>query len=121
MASTDQIPGIGPALRTALAEIGVKSTEDLATADAERLTQLRGISPGRAAAFIAAARALSQEDAEASAAKPKSVKKGGKAAKKKDRKKKGDKAAAKAEPSAKKIKDKKKKSGKAKAALKSKK
>lgn len=113
MASTERIPGIGPALCAALADIGMTSTQDLAAADVARLTQLRGISAGRAEAFIAAAKSLSQEEAEVSAADPGSLKKAGK---KKARKEKGDKAAVKAEPSVKKTKDKKKKkSDKAKA------
>lgn len=126
MASPDQIPGIGPALRAALADIGITSTQDLATADAARLTQLRGISPGRAETFIAAAKSIAQGDAGASATDPGAAKKNGKAEKKKAQKAKGDKAAVKAEPSVKKAKDKKKKKSektkaKGKAAKKSKK
>lgn len=106
MASPDRIPGIGPALRAALADIGITSTLDLATADAARLTQLRGISAERAEAFIAAAKAFAQEDTGASAADPGVVKKAGK---KKARKANGDKAAVIAGTSVKKAKDKKKK------------
>lgn len=95
MASIDRIPGIGPALRAALADIGVSDTTALAMADAARLTTLRGISAGRAEAFIAAARAILKEDAVASAATPKPGKPKGKAEKKKADKAKSDKTAAK--------------------------
>lgn len=111
MASTDRIPGIGPALCAALADIGITDTGTLAASDVARLTQLRGISAGRAEAFIAAARALSEELAEASGPESGAAAKPGKAAKKKARKAKADKAATKADASAKKDR-KTKKSGK---------
>lgn len=111
MASTDRIPGIGPALCAALADIGITDTGTLAASDVARLTQLRGISAGRAEAFIAAARALSEELAEAAGPESGAAAKPGKAAKKKARKAKADKAATKADASAKKDR-KTKKSGK---------
>ena len=58
MSKLEDIAGIGPALRHGLESLGITDPAGLAAAEVTVLTQVRGISPARAAAFIAAARAL---------------------------------------------------------------
>ncbi|MBE0453318.1 helix-hairpin-helix domain-containing protein [Roseovarius autotrophicus] len=55
MSTLEDIGGIGPALRRALEDLGISDPAALAAADAATLTQVRGISPERAARFIAEA------------------------------------------------------------------
>jgi len=107
MSTLDTIPGIGPAMRASLEALGIRDIADLARAEAATLTQVRGISPTRAEAFVARARemggAARPAAAEAPAqetgpakAKAKGKDKGGKKADKpKDKKKDKDKKKAK--------------------------
>ena len=118
MATLDKILGIGPAIRAGLAEIGVTNTQTLAATDVARLTQVGGISPARAEAFITAARELSADDADAPSERPKTAVPDKKIGKKKAAKATLEKAAGSANSSVKKSKanadKKKKKAGKGK-------
>lgn len=59
MSNLNDILGIGPAIATGLAKIGVTTTKQLSDADVATLSQVRGISEARAAEFIAVAKMLS--------------------------------------------------------------
>jgi len=63
LSSLTDIRGIGPALSHALAALGITTPDALAQAEPATLRQVRGISPGRAQAFIDAARALREASA----------------------------------------------------------
>ncbi len=116
MASIENIPGIGPATRAGLAEIGVTSTSELAASDVANLTRVRGISAARAEAFIAMANEMASGEDSAAATEPKKSK----PKKKADKKKKTDKVKASAKE-AKVTKTKKAEKSKTKKAKKSKK
>ncbi|WP_298491975.1 helix-hairpin-helix domain-containing protein [uncultured Maritimibacter sp.] len=58
MHELSSIPGIGPAMLSQLAGIGITDVEALAQADVMLLTTVRGISPERAEAFRAEARMI---------------------------------------------------------------
>lgn len=49
---TTNVKGIGPAIATQLAELGVHTAADLATADPKTLMQVSGIGPARAIMLI---------------------------------------------------------------------
>ncbi|MGX0974807.1 hypothetical protein ACSSVY_000505 [Roseovarius sp. MBR-51] len=59
MSNLNDIPGIGPAIATGLAKIGIATTKQLSDSDVPTLSQVRGISEARAADFIAGAKKLS--------------------------------------------------------------
>ena len=61
MHELSSIPGIGPAMLSQLAGIGITDVEALAQADVMLLTTVRGISPERAEAFRAEARMILAE------------------------------------------------------------
>ena len=59
MSNLNDIPGVGPAIATGLAKIGITTTKQLSGSDVPTLSQVRGISEARAAEFIAVAKKLS--------------------------------------------------------------
>ncbi|WP_417727135.1 helix-hairpin-helix domain-containing protein [Roseovarius sp.] len=58
MSNLNDISGIGPSIATGLANIGITTTEQLSSAKAGSLIQVRGISERRAQNFIAMAKTL---------------------------------------------------------------